>query len=68
MGAKLNIITCLEDYSLPEGEVEFVCGSDGSWSLDPSDYQCTLRLSSTEMFLIIMPMHERISFSTAFIS
>ena len=34
------IISCLEGYSLPEGEVESVCGSDGSWSPDPSDYQC----------------------------
>ena len=33
-------ISCLEGYSLPEGEVESVCGSDGSWSPDPSDYQC----------------------------
>ena len=65
MGAKLNI-TCLEGYSLPEGEVEFVCGSDGSWSHDPSDYQCTL--SNTEVFLIIMPMHECNSLSTALIS
>ena len=39
-------ITCLEGYSLPEGEVESVCGSDGSWSPDPSDYQCAPQVES----------------------
>ena len=38
-GAILTI-SCLEGYSLPEGMVESVCGSDGSWSPDPNEYKC----------------------------
>ena len=33
-------ISCLEGYILPEGDVEFVCTSNGSWSPDPLDYHC----------------------------
>ena len=33
-------ISCLEGYFLPEGDVEFVCTSNGSWSPDPLDYLC----------------------------
>ena len=44
-GAILTI-SCLEGYSLPEGEVEFVCGSDGFWSSDPSNYQCVPKIEN----------------------
>ena len=55
-GSVLNI-SCLEGYSLPEGEVKSVCGSDGSWSPDPNNYECTL--SSMYIWLtIIHTMHE----------
>ena len=35
-------VSCLEGYFLPEGDVEFVCTSNGSWSPDPLDYSCIL--------------------------
>ena len=33
-------VSCMEGYVLPEGDMEFVCTSDGSWSPDPLDYVC----------------------------
>ena len=52
-GSVLNI-SCLEDYSLPEGEVKSVCGSDGSWSPDPNNYECTL----SSMYIWLTIIHE----------
>ena len=42
----LLTISCLEGYFLPEGDVEFVCTSNGSWSPDPLDYSCIPKQST----------------------
>ena len=50
-------ISCLEGYSLPEGKVEFVCGSDGSWSPDPSDYQCAPQVQNQGLCTAVHRIH-----------
>ena len=45
-------ISCLEGYLLPEGDVEFVCTSNGSWSPDPLDYLCKPK-QGTCIFIIL---------------
>ena len=40
MEGSVLTISCLEGYLLPEGDVEFVCTSNGSWSPDPLNYHC----------------------------
>ena len=53
MNGLLLTISYLEGYVFPEGDVElkFVCGSDGSWSPDPFNYQCVPQVQNQGLYI-----------------